>query len=116
MNKMKEQTNCLNCGAPLQYDETSYGSIAKCKYCNTEYHIDKLGRVEEYKVKLKMQNKIISFYLGSMTYEPNYIEESYMTTSGYMQHTIMDRLLNITLELHSYDIEDLENEGEDNEK
>lgn len=37
---MKEYRNCTNCGAPLHYDETNYGSVAKCQYCGTEYHIE----------------------------------------------------------------------------
>lgn len=28
MSKHEEKTNCKNCGAPLHYDETSYGSTA----------------------------------------------------------------------------------------
>jgi DNA-directed RNA polymerase subunit M/transcription elongation factor TFIIS len=111
--KMEEKTNCLNCGATLHYDETQYGSTAKCKFCGTEYHIDKLGRVEEYKVKLKMQNHIISFYIGSMIYEPAPME-TYRTIDGDMHCAPVCSCPNITLELHSYDIEDIE-EGEDNE-
>lgn len=102
---MIENTNCLNCGAPLHYDETNYGSCAKCKYCDTEYHIDKLGRVEEYKVKLKMYNKIISFYLGSMTYEP-VMTDITMLCDGRLKRTVGLGCPNITIELHSYDMED----------
>ena len=36
MNKV--ETNCKNCGAPLQYNENE--KIAKCSYCKTEYYID----------------------------------------------------------------------------
>lgn len=104
----EEKTNCLNCGAPLHYDETSYGSTAKCKYCDTEYHIDKLGRVEEYKVKLKMYNKIISFYIGSMKIEPNITETT--TLWDIKRKYIVNSVPNITIELHSYDIEDLRGE------
>lgn len=38
------QTNCKNCGAPLNYSKADYGKIAKCVYCDTEYHIDLLAR------------------------------------------------------------------------
>lgn len=110
---MKEHTNCLNCGAPLHYNETNYGSIAKCSYCDTEYHIDKLGRVEEYKVKLKMHNRIISFYIGSMQYEPTMLETTRLCDRE--RTYIMSGVPNITLTLHSYDIEDLEG-GDENEK
>lgn len=105
-----ERTNCMNCGAPLHYGETSYGSTAKCAYCDTEYHIDKLGRVEEYKVKLKMFGKIISFYLGSMTYETIDMEP-YISLDGDIHRVSISRCPNITVKLHSYEIEDIE-EGE----
>ena len=106
-----ERTNCMNCGSPLHYDETNYGSTAKCAYCDTEYHIDKLGRVEEYKVKLKMFGKIISFYLGSMTYEPVLLD-TYRTLDGDMHSISSWSHPNITLELHSYAIEEVD----DNDK
>lgn len=102
----KEMTNCLNCGAPLHYDENNYGSCARCKYCDTEYNIDKLGRVEEYKVKLKMQGKIISFYLGSMVYEPVMIDTTTMSCDGRFERMVSLGCPNITIELHSYDMED----------
>lgn len=111
MSKHEEKTNCMNCGAPLHYDETSYGSTAKCAYCDTEYHIDKLGRVEEYKVKLKMQGHIISFYIGTMTYEPPPME-TYRTYSGEMYFVPVCSCPNITLELHSYDIEEINDKEE----
>lgn len=66
---MKE-TNCINCGAPLHYDETNYGELAKCQYCNTEYHIDRLGRIEEYNVKIKIMGKTIDFYVSEMKIQP----------------------------------------------
>lgn len=68
MNK----TNCKNCGAPLIYGINNYESIAKCKYCNTEYHIDRLGKIEEYKVKLKILGNIHEFYLSKIEVEPIY--------------------------------------------
>ena len=104
---MEEKTNCLNCGSPLHYDETSYGSIAKCQYCGTEYHIDKLGRVEEYKVKIKMQGKIISFYISTMKYELDNNFDCYRNFSGEL--CVIKRKIDptITLELVSYDIEEV---------
>ena len=33
----KEITNCLNCGAPLHYNDND--TICKCEYCDTEYHL-----------------------------------------------------------------------------
>ena len=103
---MKEKTNCLNCGSPLHYDETNYGSIAKCQYCGTEYHIDKLGRVEEYKVKIKMQGKIISFYVNTMTYEMNNDFNCYRDFLGRQCVARIPTQPTITLELTSYDIEE----------
>lgn len=106
MNKL---TNCSNCGAPLKYDEESYGSIAKCKYCNTEYHIDKLGMIEEYKVKLKIHDKIVSFYIGTMTVEPQYIETTERWIDGSMHsNSYALNLPQLTLELHSYEFEEIE--------
>jgi hypothetical protein len=103
---MNEKINCLNCGAPLHYDETSYGSTAKCKFCYTEYHIDKLGMVEEYKVKLKMHGKIISFYIGCEEFEPQMIDTTYIGSDG--RTYISAGPPHITLTLHSYDMEDTE--------
>lgn len=67
---MQELTNCKNCGAPLQYNKISYGKTAKCNYCNTEYHIDKLGRVEEYKVSLMIMGKVRNYYISSVAVKP----------------------------------------------
>lgn len=58
------RTNCKNCGAPLHYDETNYGKVAKCEYCRQEYHIDNLGRIEEYKVKLEIMGEVKEFYIS----------------------------------------------------
>lgn len=51
-------TNCINCGAPLQG--------TKCGYCNTEYHLDDLGRLKEYYIKLEIFGQITEFYIGTM--------------------------------------------------
>lgn len=66
MNNELIRTNCLNCGAPLHYDETLYGKSCKCEYCKTEYHIDEIGEVEEYSVKIKINNKIHKFYISDL--------------------------------------------------
>lgn len=63
---MELRTNCKNCGASLHYDETKYGKKVRCQYCRQEYHIDWLGRVEEYKVKLEVLGEIKEFYIGEM--------------------------------------------------
>jgi len=67
---MELRTNCKNCGAPLHYDKTNYGKTAKCKYCDTEYHIDLLGRIEEYKVKLEFMGEVREYYIGQWELNP----------------------------------------------
>lgn len=76
MNK----TNCKNCGAPLSYGKNKYESIAKCKYCNTEYHIDRLGKIEEYKVKIELFGEIHEFYISEVMVVP--ISEASRNTDG----------------------------------
>ena len=66
------QTNCKNCGAPLHYNETNYGKTSKCEYCGTEYHIDKLGRIEEYKIKIEFMGEIKEYYIGHWEIHPIY--------------------------------------------
>lgn len=61
-------TNCANCGAPLIYSNDRYGSIAKCQYCKTQYHIDRLGEIEEYKVKIMFMGKIREFYISDISF------------------------------------------------
>lgn len=56
------RTNCINCGAPL--------TGTKCHYCGTEYHLDDLGRLKEYYVKLEIFGQKMEFYLNSV--EVNY--------------------------------------------
>ena len=71
---MELRTNCKNCGASLHYDETNYGKKVKCQYCRQEYHIDTLGRIEEYKVKLEIYGKVIDFYINSIEIKPDFYE------------------------------------------
>lgn len=106
---MKEYRNCTNCGAPLHYDETNYGSVAKCQYCGTEYHIDKLGRIEEYKVSLKFQGKIIDFYISQIEYKPIEVD-TYRTLDGTL-HTSVSRVPDIELNLISYNMRNIEEEN-----
>ena len=103
---MIERVNCLNCGAPLHYDETNYGSTAKCQYCRSEYHIDKLGRVEEFKVKIKMGEKIISFYINTMQYEPVFDRDlTFRDCEGRLSIRPVEPI--ITLTLTSYEMKDV---------
>ena len=75
---MELRTNCKNCGASLHYDKTNYGKAVQCKYCRQEYHIDQLGRIEEYKVKLEFMGKVIDFYIQSFEITPDIEEVSYL--------------------------------------
>lgn len=81
MNK-KIITNCVNCGAVMEYSKQYYGSMYKCPYCGTEHHIDLLGRIEEYKVKFMWMGRIIEAYLTSFTYEPEVLTQ-YVNCDGY---------------------------------
>lgn len=101
-NKMELRTNCKNCGAPLEYDRTKYGKTTKCKYCRTEYHIDLLGRVEEYKVKLEIMGEIREFYIGEIEVCPIWDGfESVRSLDGRMCRSI-PRRNEIKLSLISY--------------
>ncbi len=73
---MELRTNCKNCGAPLHYDRTNYGRTAQCKYCGTEYHIDLLGKVEEYKIKIEMMGEMKEFYIGNWEIKTLYCGDS----------------------------------------
>lgn len=66
---MEYRTNCKNCGAPLHYDKTNYGKVSECRYCGTEYHIDLLGRIEEYKIKIEFMGEVRDYYIGSWSVE-----------------------------------------------
>ena len=44
---LRNIVNCKNCGAPLHYNFKN--RIATCEYCTSEYHLDDLGIIEEYK-------------------------------------------------------------------
>lgn len=69
---MNNPTNCKNCGAPLKYNTGK--RIAKCNYCNTEYHMDNLGRLEEYKIEIELFGKRMKFYLNQMEMKHDTIE------------------------------------------
>jgi hypothetical protein len=78
---MELNTNCKNCGGLLRYDKTNYGKTAKCEYCGTEYHIDLLGRVEEYKIKLEFMGEMKEFYIGKWEMNPIF-KESFRGIDG----------------------------------
>ena len=93
---MELRTNCKNCGAPLHYDKTNYGKTAKCEYCRQEYHIDLLGRIEEYKVKLEFMGSIKEFYIGNFELHP-IMTDAYRGLDGklYNVKTIYKTKLNL---------------------
>lgn len=72
---MEFRTNCKNCGAALHYNKSNYGKVAKCNYCDTEYHIDLLGRVEEYKIKIEFMGQIREYYIGEWEMKPIFVNE-----------------------------------------
>ena len=96
-------SKCLNCGASINYSKINNG-VYQCPYCREYYHIDQYGIVEEYKVKLKYGGKIVTFYIGSMEFEP--VLDTYRTIDGRMCTTMISDMSNITLTLHSMNIED----------
>ena len=70
---MLKQEKWHNCGASLTYDERNYNGEVTCQYCRTKYHLDNLGKIEEYKVKLMFLGKVRNFYISEMT-------QHYLTT------------------------------------
>lgn len=82
---MEYRICCKNCGAALHYDKSNYGAVAKCKYCDTEYHIDLLGRVEEYKVKIEILGKVRQYYIGEWELYPLYLN-AYRDISGKLNY------------------------------
>lgn len=85
-------TNCTNCGAPLNFKEQDYGKLAKCSYCDTEYHLDLLGRVEEYKVKLKIMGEVKEFYISEIKVHPLYFDNTYIGADGRMANVINHKI------------------------
>ena len=84
-------TNCTNCGAPLKFKEEDYGKLAKCSYCDTEYHLDLLGRVEEYKVKLKIMGEVKEFYISEIEREPELIDCNYLYDNNSHRYSTIHR-------------------------
>ena len=82
---MELRTNCLNCGAPLKYKKEDYGKSSNCEYCGTEYHIDLLGRIEEYKVKIEFMGKVREYYIGDWEMIPIH-RNSYRNIDGRLNY------------------------------
>lgn len=91
-------SNCLNCGAALNYGETDYESVYKCPYCKTEYHIDRLGKVEEYKVKIQVMGEIREFYVDTISMENQILcIERYIDGYPNRKCSIQEGILTLTL-------------------
>lgn len=57
------ETNCKNCGGTIKHEIDKKRFI--CPYCGTEYHLDNLGRIEEYKVDIEIFGETKKFYISS---------------------------------------------------
>ena len=93
---MELKTNCINCGAVMEYSKQNYGSLYKCPYCNTEHHIDLLGRIEEYKVRFMWYGKIIEAYLSNYGCEYNCDTYCYIEDTGYKTYINPEPTLEFT--------------------
>ena len=100
----KVPTNCCNCGAVMQYSTQHYGGMYKCPYCGTEHHIDLLGRIEEYKVKLMWQGHLIEAWLETIEFEPQYDE--YITIDGMYKRYMAGGSPRLTLTLTGYVVDE----------
>lgn len=91
---LKNIVNCKNCGAPLHYNLKN--RMATCDYCSSEYHLDNLGIIEEYKVELDVFGKREKFYISNVEIE-NTCEE-YRTLDGRLNRVLHKRpIIQITL-------------------
>lgn len=82
---MNYRTNCKNCGAILHYNKDKYGTSTQCDYCGTEYHIDLLGRIEEYKIKIEFMGKVREYYIGDWENHPIYFN-AYRDIDGRLNY------------------------------
>ena len=78
---MEYLTNCKNCNAPLYYDDEDY---AKCQYCGTEYHYDKIYKkkkmientnyvarqIDDRTIELELYGKKKKFYISEVEMHP----------------------------------------------
>lgn len=82
--------NCINCGAVLHYENNK----AICDYCKSEYLLDQLGRIEQYKVELEIFGKKHKFYISKLElkslFKDSYID---MTTGRLIKvNKVCDKL------------------------
>lgn len=88
---MLKVEKCHNCGASLEYNEKDYNGEVTCKYCHTKYHLDALGKVEEYKVKLMIFGVVREFYIESVTIDSS---DCYCECVREIDSELMTRIIN----------------------
>ena len=93
-----KQDKCMNCGNSINYNEIENG-VYVCPFCRTKYHIDKLGYIEEYKVKLMFMGHLLECYLNTYTVEQTPMCATYITDS-YERYILQPPT--ITLEFTGY--------------
>ena len=103
---MLKRDKCMNCGNSINYNEVKNG-VYVCPYCRTNYHIDKLGYIEEYKVKLMFMGHLLECYLQSYGMEPQYIETT--TVFDNRRTYIADPYPEITLEFKGTFVDEVSN-------
>lgn len=94
------QTNCKNCGSVLHFDREH--KLAICEYCSSEYHLDNLGMIEEYKVELEVMGERMTFYINCITVEPEYFELETTCLNEFNNAVVKRNKDTIKLELVSY--------------
>ena len=80
---MINRTNCANCGAVLQFEEKNYGNVLACPYCKTEYHIDELGKFDEYKVEFWYMGRKVVGYVSDVKFQKLWMN-SFRDMSGQL--------------------------------
>ena len=90
---MEYLTNCKNCNAPLYYGDEDF---AKCDYCGTEYHYDKIYKrtkkddmnnkfktkqIDDRTIEIELYGKKRRFYISEVEMKP-ICECSYFSPDG----------------------------------
>lgn len=82
-------TNCINCGAPIHNN--------KCDYCGTEYTLDEMGRINEYKVKLNILGEDRCFYIGDIKVNRLFSDGPYRNFNGDLVANEIAKKIKLTL-------------------
>lgn len=91
---------CINCGASIDYSKVENG-IYRCEYCREYYHIDQYQNIEEYNIKLKIGNKIRTFYITERRFDLRPSLFIRMENGKFIEGRASEP--HITLTLESYD-------------